>query len=154
MRSAGADDKVPFLEAVREITSVAILLRLALVSVVTSANWLYHMLLGLIVVNTLNASESNVGWFAGSVALVEIPIMLAGAYLIGRVGRVPLITVGAVVYAGSLIALGFVPSMSVAWWLILPFGIGAGIIMVPAKAPALATGSPANVPPWTSPSPR
>ena len=40
-----------------------------------------------------------------------------------------MILAGAAIYAASFAALGVMPSMAAAWWLIVPFGIGAGIIL-------------------------
>ena len=81
------------------------------------------------IVGRLGGEESDVGWFAGGVALVELPVMLGGSLLLKKYSRVQVILVGAIVYAFSLLALAITPSMAFAWWLILPFGVGAGIIL-------------------------
>lgn len=118
-----------FGQAVRELTALPLLLRLGLVTAVSSANGLYNIVLGLIVVSDLGGQEADIGWFAGGVAAVELPVMLAGALLLRRFSRVQVILAGAAIYAASFAALGLVSSMDAAWWLIVPFGIGAGIIL-------------------------
>lgn len=118
-----------FMAALREVVAPSVLIRLGLISVVTSANGLYNILLGLLIVTTLDGQESDIGWFAGGVALVELPVMLSGALLLRRYARINVILSGAAIYAASLVALGLMPSIAAAWWLILPFGIGAGIIL-------------------------
>lgn len=124
-----AGSGLSFGAAVKELTALPILLRLGLVTTVTSANGLYAILLGLLIVTVLGGQEGDIGWFAGGVALVELPVMLGGAILLKRYSRVQVILAGAVIYAFSLMMLGLVPTMAAAWWLILPFGIGAGIIL-------------------------
>ncbi len=125
----GGGSGLTFGEAVREVVAPAVLVRLGLITAVTSANGLYNILLGLLVVTRLGGQESDIGWFSGGVAMVELPVMLAGALLLRRFSRVSVILGGAVIYAISFAALAVVPSMAAAWWLILPFGIGAGIIL-------------------------
>lgn len=125
------DDKsgLTFRDALGELTAKPVLFRLGLISVITSANGLYNILLGLLILNTLGGSESDVGWFAGGVAFVELPVMLASAALLARFNRVTIILVGSLIFSISLSLLGLMPSMVAAWALILPFGIGAGIIL-------------------------
>ncbi|MFY0616454.1 MFS transporter [Shimia sp.] len=118
-----------FREALQEVTGLAVLLRLGLITAVTSANGLYNILLGLLVVTTLGGQEADIGWFAGGIALVELPVMLGSAFLLRRFSRVHVIFAGALIYAASLCAIGFMPSVEAAMWLILPFGIGAGITL-------------------------
>lgn len=118
-----------FRDSLRELSARPVVLRLFLVTAITSANGLYNILLGLIVVTVLDGRDADIGLFAGAVALVELPVMLAGALLVQRFGRTRIMFVGATIYGGSLGVLGVMPSMAAAWVLILPFGIGAGIIL-------------------------
>lgn len=123
------DAPLPFFAALAEVTTGRILLRIGLVAVISSVNGLYNILLGLMVVTQLGGTEANVGWFAGGVAAVELPVMLAAALLVKRFSRRGLILAGVVIYAAAMAGLAVVPSMAWAWGLILPFGIGAGIIL-------------------------
>ncbi len=129
LQAEEARSKLSFVASLKEVTTKAILLRLSLVAVISSSNGLYNILLGLLVLNRLGGDEADVGWFAGGVAAVEMPVMLAGAVLVKRYTRRGLILAGAFLYSGSLSLLGLMPSMALAWWLILPFGIGAGLIL-------------------------
>ncbi|TCL00529.1 MFS transporter [Shimia isoporae] len=129
MGDTGDGSGLTFWEAVGEVVARAVLIRLGLITAVTSANGLYSILLGLLVVTQLGGQESDIGWFSGGVAMVELPVMLGGALLLKRFSRVAVILGGAAIYALSFAALAVVPNMAAAWWLVLPFGIGAGIIL-------------------------
>jgi len=118
-----------FFEALKELAAKHLLLRLGLISTVSSAVGLFGILLGLLVVTTLGGQESDIGWFAGGVAAVELPVMLVSALLLKRFARLQVILAGTVIYAFSIAMLAVMPSMQAAWWLIVPFGIGAGIIL-------------------------
>ncbi|WP_341367984.1 MFS transporter [Yoonia sp. BS5-3] len=115
--------------ALGELAAFPLLIRLVLIAVIVGMNGLYNILLGLLVVNNLGGTESDVGWFAGGVALTEVPVMLMSALLIRRLTRRGAIFLGAMVYVAFLIALAMIPSMAIAWWLIIPAGIGAGILL-------------------------
>lgn len=118
-----------FFEALKELAAKHLLLRLGLISTVSSAVGLFGILLGLLVVTTLGGQEAHIGWFAGGVAAVELPVMLVSALLLKRFARLQVILAGTVIYAFSIAMLAVTPSMQAAWWLIVPFGIGAGIIL-------------------------
>lgn len=118
-----------FFASIKELSSGHVLSRLGLITLVTSANGIYMILLGLLIVTVLGGREADIGLFTGGVAIVELPVMLGGAILLRKFTRTQVILAGSVIYAASLTALGFMPTMAYAWWLIIPFGIGAGIIL-------------------------
>ena len=120
---------ISFLASVRELANISIFIRLLLVAAMIGANMLYNIILGLLVINTMNGSESDVGWFAGGVALLEVPIMLSGAVFLKHFTRTQLMFIGMIIYTAFLIGLGTITEMTFAWLLIIPAGIGAGIIL-------------------------
>lgn len=120
---------IGFLASVRELANISIFIRLFLVATMIGANMLYNIILGLLVINTMNGSEADVGWFAGGVALLEVPIMLLGAVFLKHFTRTQLMFIGMIIYTAFLIGLGTITDMSLAWFLIIPAGIGAGIIL-------------------------
>lgn len=124
-----AGSGLSFRQAIKELTAAPLVMRLGLVTAVSSANGLYAIVLGLLVVSQLGGQEADIGWFAGGVAAVELPVMLGCAFLLRRFSRVQVILAGAAIYTASFAALGAMSSMSAAWWLIVPFGVGAGIIL-------------------------
>lgn len=129
MGAQGAGSGLTFRQALGELTARTVLVRLGLITVVTSVNGLYTILLGLLVVTQLGGKESDLGLFSGGVAMIELPVMLGAALLLRRFSRVSVVLAGAAIYAASFAALAVVPTMAAAWWLMLPFGIGAGIIL-------------------------
>ena len=120
---------IGFFRALAELSHPQVLIRLLLVATVLAVNTLYNILLGLLILNTLGGTEADVGWFAGGVALVEVPVMLGAAMVLRHVTRSGMILIGAVIYAGFLAGLAAMPDMQSAWVMIIPGGISAGIIL-------------------------
>ncbi len=120
---------ITFFAALRELSETAVLVRLGLIAVIVSMNNLYNIVLGLIILNHLGGSESDVGWFAGGVALVEAPVMLMGAMILRHITRTGMIFVGVLIYAIFVASLGLFPQMESVWIMIIPGGIGAGILL-------------------------
>jgi SET family sugar efflux transporter-like MFS transporter len=118
-----------FLQALKELTSKSILARLFLISLMTGSNALYNIILGLLILNNLGGTESDVGYFAGGVALMEVPIMLGSAIILRHMSRTQLMFVGMVIYAGFLIGISSFQTLQYAWFLIIPAGFGAGILL-------------------------
>lgn len=120
---------IGFFESLKELSSLSVLIRLLLIAVIVGMNGLYNILLGLLILNDLGGTAANVGWFAGGVALVEAPVMLFGALVLRVITRSGLILIGSVVFCGFFAGFALMPAMASAWWLILPGGIGAGILL-------------------------
>lgn len=120
---------ISFFEALRELARGSILIRVALVALIMGVNGLNNILLGLLILNNINGTEADVGWFAGGVALVEAPVMIGIAIVLKRFTRSAVLLVGCFVYTGFLFMLSVQTGMSAAWWLILPAGFGAGILL-------------------------
>jgi len=124
-----AKSGISFFDAVKELAAGGVLLRLMLIAVLIGVNGLYNILLGLLILNNLGGSEADVGWFAGGVALTEAPIMLIVAMALRHVNRSAMLLLGAVIYCGFLATLGTMPGIQAAWGMIIPAGIGAGILL-------------------------
>ncbi len=120
---------IGFFVALKELSEWRVLIRLILIAIITGVNGLYNILLGLLILNTLNGSEADVGWFAGGVALVEVPVMLFVAGLLRYITRSGMILMGCMIYCGFLAGLAALPHIDVAWLMIIPGGIGAGILL-------------------------
>ncbi|MCK0094619.1 hypothetical protein MWU60_03480 [Yoonia sp. F2084L] len=120
---------IGFFVALKELSSPGVLIRLLLIAVIVGVNGLYNILLGLLVLNNLGGAAADVGWFAGGVALTEVPVMLLAAMALRHVTRSAAILVGCVVYCGFLAGFAALPDMGAAWWMIIPAGIGAGILL-------------------------
>lgn len=120
---------IGFVDSLKELSSVGVLIRVFLVAMMLSTNALYNILLGLLILTDLGGSEGDVGWFAGGVALVEAPVMLMIALALKRFTASGVLLTGCVIYGGFMAALSVLPSMNQAWVMILPAGIGAGILL-------------------------
>ncbi|WP_299768095.1 MFS transporter [uncultured Tateyamaria sp.] len=117
------------LASLSELTEPGLLLRMVLICVISATNGLYNILLGLLILNNLGGVESDVAVFAGLVAFIEIPVMMLTVRFLRVASASFLILIGVVIYGGFLAVLGLMPSIGFAWWLVLPAGIGAGIIL-------------------------
>jgi MFS family permease len=120
---------IGFFEALKELSSSGVLVRLVLIAIIIGVNALYNILLGLLILNDLGGATSDVGWFAGGVALIEAPIMLLVAAALRYISRSGMILTGCLVYCGFLAGFAALPNMGSAWLMIIPGGIGAGIIL-------------------------
>ena len=118
-----------FFASLGELTDRGLLVRLALICVISASNALYNILLGLLILNNLGGAEPDVAVFAGVIAFIEIPVMILIVRCLNYVSPSFLIMVGVFIYGGFLAVLGLLPSMTFAWWLTLPAGIGAGILL-------------------------
>ena len=118
-----------FFASLSELTDRGLLVRLALICVISASNALYNILLGLLILNNLGGAEPDVAVFAGVIAFIEIPVMILIVRCLNYVSQSFLIMVGVFIYGGFLAVLGLLPSMTFAWWLTLPAGIGAGILL-------------------------
>lgn len=117
------------LKALRELTAPIVLVHVVLIAILMSANFLPNTLLPLMIVSTLNGQPAQAGLIAGIIAAIEIPAMLAAPFLARLIGRGPMIAVGAVVYAVFLLGLWQASDMRDVWWLLIPAGLGAGVIL-------------------------
>lgn len=130
-QSSNSDEKsgITFFQALRELTALPVVIRVFAIAAIVGAINLYNIVLGLIIINNLGGIEAQAGLFAGGVALIEAPVMLASAAILRYVSKSAFIGIGALIYVSFLIPFGTMESMSTAWWLMLPAGIGAGILL-------------------------
>ncbi|MEW7009723.1 MFS transporter [Lentilitoribacter sp. EG35] len=120
---------ITFFQGLRELTALPVMIRVFAISAILGAVNLYNIVLGLIIINNLDGIEAQAGLFAGGVALIEVPVMLISPAILRYVSKSAFIGVGALIYIIYLIPFGTMSSMTSAWWLMLPAGIGAGILL-------------------------
>ncbi|MEP5152167.1 MFS transporter [Planktotalea sp.] len=120
---------IGFVESLKELARGSVLIRLVLIAVIVGVNGLNNILLGLLILNNLGGTASDLGLFAGGVALMEVPVMIGAAVALKRVSSSGLIFVGCIVYCCFLAAFSSLPNMGSAWGMIVPAGIGAGILL-------------------------
>lgn len=116
-----------FRDSLREIAARPVLGRVALVGAMHAGPAVMGVILGLLFAR-VGRDPGDVGLFFGVFVAVEI----AGNLLAGRLGRrrprLPLIALGVGLYALYLGALPFLAPTPWLWLLILPAGIGGGLI--------------------------
>lgn len=122
-------ERVGFFTAMKELTNRPLASRLILIAIIGSVTKLNTTVMGLIILKDLGGSESDVGWFAGAVALIEVPVMLLGVMALKYITKSAFILIGVIIYSLYLGAYAFLPSVDYLWWLILPAGIGGGIFI-------------------------
>lgn len=121
--------KVSFFKALTNLASPKLSSRLALIGIITSSTMLYNMVLGLIILNQLGGTAVQIGWFAGVVALIEVPVMLFGSKMLRYVTKPGYLLIGMVFYAAFLGGFSILPSIDYLWWLLIPAALGAGILL-------------------------
>ena len=120
---------IGFATAMREIMAAPVILRLVIIASVQAGVTLYMMLLGLILTASAGRTTSDVSLFAGLVAGLEVPFMLAVPLLLSRISKSSLIAGAALVHAGFLCAFPLVAGQSAVWALVPPAAMGAAVIL-------------------------
>jgi predicted MFS family arabinose efflux permease len=101
-----------FKAAAYAVQEPRVLLRVAALAAIGCVVPANMALMPLLVFNTPGASLKDVGLMAGLVALMEIPFMLVGAWLVQRWRLHVIIIAGGLVHASYLAGLGFATSLS------------------------------------------
>jgi hypothetical protein len=115
--------------ALWDVLSWVLLWRLLLVGVIGSAHRLQGILYALVITGTAGGAESDVGVYAGLVALAEIPLMLVWGRLLQWISKSTALAIGAVFYAGYLVLLSQAHSMEAVYWSIPMNAVGASVIL-------------------------
>lgn len=121
--------RAEFGQAIAELSSARLFIRLTLISIIGSLTSLNSTLVGLIILNDLGGTEIDVGWFAGFVALCEIPIMILSTSALKFVTKPVLILIGVTLFGVYLGAFQFLSSTDYLWFLIIPASLGGGIFI-------------------------
>lgn len=111
------------------MASPAVLVRVAALGTINGAVTLYLVLLGLIFATVPGRGAGDVAIYAGIVAGLEVPLMLALPLLIGRVRQHALIFWGTVLYVTHLAGLPLLaPGPAV--WVLTAFGAAGGAVVL------------------------
>ncbi len=115
--------------ALRELAAPRVMVRTGLLAGVLSGIQMYLILLGLIMTGIEGRDAGDVAIFAGAVAGLEIPFMLAMGWPLRRLGPVRLIAGAAVLYAGFLAVFPALGPFPVVWILPIVAAMGAAVIL-------------------------
>lgn len=102
-----------FRQSLGEMADFGILARVLALGAVNGAVVLYLVLIGLIFAVTPGRGASDVAIYAGIVAGLEVPLMLALPVLAVRLNRVTMILIGTVIYC---VHLAFLPVLAASPW--------------------------------------
>lgn len=130
-RAAGADNPsgLSFAAALAEIAQPRVLWRLLALGAVNAGGTIYMAILALVMVPAVGRGASDVALYAGLVAGLEVPFMLALPRIMPRVERTRLILIGAAIYAVHVAGLPFLAGSSLVWLLILPAAVGGAVVL-------------------------
>ena len=131
-RAAGLNDPksgIRFYAALREMTAWPVTARILVIASVQAGVTLYMVLLGLIMTTGGGRETSDVSLFAGLVAGLEVPFMLASPMLLSRLSKSALIAAAAFIHAGFLCAFPLAAPYPVVWFLAIPAAMGAAVTL-------------------------
>jgi predicted MFS family arabinose efflux permease len=114
--------------AVRALRSPSVLLRLGAIGMIKSPVALYMVLLGLLFARA-GRPDADTALFAGLVAGLEIPVMLATGAMLRRLPKPALIALAALLHAGFLLAFAAFAGQAWVWALALPAAAAAAVIL-------------------------
>lgn len=106
-----------------------VLARIAILGLITAATALYMTLVSLVFAETPGRGAGDTALFAGLVAGFEVPFMLLLGPLSRRVGRLPLLAGGAVLYGLYLALLPVLAPHPAVWALPVLAGLGGAAIL-------------------------
>src|SRR5262249_10612159 len=113
-----------FLASFREILEPCVLVRLGVMGMILGAQRLYMMLFGLLIIHSVHGWESDVGKFAGLVALLEVPFMMFIGVALRWASKTIVLAVGSIVFSLFLFALGEAGSIKMVYFLTIPGAFG------------------------------
>lgn len=119
--------------SLREIGSAPILLRVALIGAIHAGPAVMGILVGLVLAKA-GRPLGDVGLFFGLFVAVEVAATLIAGALAPRLPRLLLIGAGVGSYALFLVLLPFLAATPWLWALVLPVGVGGGLIFTLAIA--------------------
>ncbi|KEO55606.1 hypothetical protein [Thioclava indica] len=123
-----------FRQSLREMANLPILSRVVALGTINGAVMLYLVVMGLVFAATPGRGASDTALYAGLLAGLEVPFMLALPVLVGRVSRTSLIWVGAALYALHLGLLPLLAPTPFVWLLTIPGAAGGAVVLTQPMA--------------------
>jgi hypothetical protein len=121
--------KVSFFESLAMATRPGILARITSLSLVIASSRLIAVVQPLIIVGIAGGTLTDVGLIAGGCAALEIPSMLIWGMLLKHLSVVQAMVIGAMIYAGFMLALGLATEPWHVYALLLPNAFGVSAIL-------------------------
>ncbi|SOC10093.1 hypothetical protein SAMN05877831_10811 [Rhodobacter maris] len=131
---ADAPSGLSFRAALREISHPAVLVRVLALGTINGAVMLYMVVVGLVFAQIPFRGPSDTALYAGIMAGLEVPFMLALPFVISRIRQTWLIFIGAVLYAIHLAGIPILAESPAVWALTLSGAIGGAIVLTQPMA--------------------
>ena len=128
-REHSTEPGLSFFANFREILDSSVLARLGVMGMILGAQRLYMMLFGLLIIHSVHGSESDVGKFAGLIALLEVPFMMFIGVGLRWASKTIALAVGSLVFSLFLFALGEADSMKMVYLLTIPGAFGNAVLL-------------------------
>jgi len=130
-RDGGADrpSGLSFHAALAELAQGPLALRVLALGAVNASGTLYMALLGLVLVESVGRGPADVALYAGLVAGLEVPFMLAMPLLLPRMRRTTAILWGTLLYVAHVLALPLLAGSPLLWLAIVPAAAGGAVIL-------------------------
>ncbi|KEP70286.1 hypothetical protein DL1_19110 [Thioclava dalianensis] len=123
-----------FRRSLQEMANLPILSRVVALGAINGAVMLYLVVMGLVFAATPGRGAGDTALYAGIMAGLEVPFMLALPALIGRVERTALIWIGAALYAIHLAFLPLLAPTPYVWLLTVPGAAGGAVVLTQPMA--------------------
>ncbi len=123
-----------FRASLREMAEGRVLARVLCLGTVHGSVTLYLVVIGLIFATIPFRGAGDVALYAGAVAGLEVPFMLALPLVVGRIARGKLIVIGTALYATHLAFLPVLAPTPFVWLLVLPAALGGAVVLTQPMA--------------------
>lgn len=120
--------------ALAEIAAPRVLARVLALGAVNGAVYLYMVLIGLIFAALPQRGAADTALYAGLVAGLEVPFMLALPFIAGRLSRPWLIFLGTALYALHLAGLPLLAPFPAVWGLVVFAALGGALVLTQPMA--------------------
>jgi hypothetical protein len=123
-----------FRQSLREMAEPHVLARVLCLGTVHGAVTLYLVVIGLVFAAIPFRGAGDVALYAGAVAGLEVPFMLALPLVVGRIPRARLIVIGAALYAVHLAFIPVLAETPFVWLLTVPGALGGAVVLTQPMA--------------------
>lgn len=130
--AAGWQDKPSGLslrQALRELMSPALGLRIVALGAVSAGGTAYWAIMGLVLSGAGAGGTATAALYAGLVAGLEVPLMLALPLILPHFKRTHLILAGTIIYTGQLVGIPLLAGTPLLWLCLIPGAIGGAITL-------------------------
>ena len=116
-------------QALREVTSPALALRILALGAVSAGGTAYWAILGLALSGPGGDGAAQSALYAGLVAGLEVPFMLALPWITPHVPRTRLILIGTAIYTMQLLGIPLLAHSPLLWLVLIPGAMGGAITL-------------------------